>query len=68
VKNVVVIGGGSWGTAFARLLADRDCAVTLATRSAEDVAAIRATGHNPRYSPQVDLNCVEATTIDQAPV
>ena len=68
MKNVVVIGGGSWGTAFARLLADRDCSVTLATRSADDVAAIRATGHNPRYSPQVDLNGVEATTIDAAPI
>ena len=68
VRNVVVIGGGSWGTAFARLLADRDCSVTLATRSADDAAAIRETGHNPRYSPQVDLNGVEATTIAEAPL
>ena len=41
--NVVVVGGGSWGTAFARLLADHGHAVTLACRDAEQAAAIRAT-------------------------
>ena len=47
--NVVVVGGGSWGTAFARLLADRGHEVTLACRDAEQAAAIRETGRNPRY-------------------
>jgi glycerol-3-phosphate dehydrogenase (NAD(P)+) len=66
--NVVVIGGGCWGTCFARLLADRGFTVTLATRSAEHAAAIRAGGRNPRYLPQVDLADVAACSIEEAPV
>ncbi len=66
--EVVVVGGGSWGTGFSRLLAERGYEVTLALRSAEDARAIRETGRNPRYLPQVDLRGVAATTIDEAPV
>jgi len=68
VNSAVVIGGGSWGTGFSRLLADRGLAVTLATRSAEDAAGIRATGRNARFLPDVDLSDVAATTISEAPV
>ena len=39
--NVVVVGGGSWGTAFARLLVDHGHTVTLACRDGEQAAAIR---------------------------
>ena len=66
--RVVVVGGGSWGTGFSRLLADRGLEVTLALRSAEDARTIRETGRNPRYLPQVDLRGVAATTIEEAPV
>jgi glycerol-3-phosphate dehydrogenase (NAD(P)+) len=66
--KAVVVGGGSWGTAFARLLADCGYSVTLATRHAADAQAILATGHNPRYSKQVDLTGIDATTLDEAPV
>jgi glycerol-3-phosphate dehydrogenase (NAD(P)+) len=66
--NVVVVGGGSWGTAFARLLADHGHAVTLACRDAAQAAAIRATGRNPRYLTTVDLAGVDATTIESAPI
>jgi glycerol-3-phosphate dehydrogenase (NAD(P)+) len=66
--NVVVIGGGSWGTAFARLLADHGHAVTLACRDAEQVAAIRESGRNPRYLSSVDLTGVRASKIGDAPV
>jgi glycerol-3-phosphate dehydrogenase (NAD(P)+) len=65
---VVVVGGGSWGTGFSRLLADRGLEVTLAMRDAEQAAAIRDTGHNPRFLPGVDLSDVAATTIADAPV
>jgi glycerol-3-phosphate dehydrogenase (NAD(P)+) len=58
-----VVGAGSWGTAFARLLADRGHDVTLACRDAEHVTAIRETGHNPRYLSHVDLRDVSAVTI-----
>lgn len=65
--KVVVLGGGSWGTGFARLLAERGNEVTLATRSAADAAEIRKTGRNPRYLTQVDLSGIAATTIEEAP-
>jgi glycerol-3-phosphate dehydrogenase (NAD(P)+) len=68
VKNVVVVGGGSWGTGFSRLLADRGLSVTLATRTAEDAEAITQAGRNPRFLPDVDLSDVAACTIADAPV
>jgi len=55
-----VIGAGAWGTAFARLLADRGHEVTLACRDPGQAAAIAETGRNPR-APAVDLGGVEAT-------
>jgi glycerol-3-phosphate dehydrogenase (NAD(P)+) len=66
--RAVVVGGGSWGTGFSRLLADRDFEVTLATHHAADAEAIRATGHNPRFLPEIDLSDVAATTVADAPV
>ena len=66
--KAVVVGGGSWGTGFSRLLADRGFEVTLASHSAEDVAEIRRTGRNPRYLSQVDLSGIGASTIAEAPV
>ena len=41
--DVVVVGGGSWGTAFSRLLVDYGHAVTLACRDAAQVAEIAET-------------------------
>ena len=64
---MVVVGGGSWGTAFANLLVDNGHDVTLACRDPEQVAAIRDTGRNPRYLTGVDLSRVSATTIEAAP-
>ena len=58
--KALVVGGGSWGTAFARLLADRGHVVTLATHRAEDARAIEATGRNPRYLTHVSLADVTA--------
>jgi glycerol-3-phosphate dehydrogenase (NAD(P)+) len=65
--KTVVVGAGSWGTAFARLLADRGHAVTLAARDPDQAQAIRETGRNPRYQREVGLSDVAATTIDDAP-
>jgi glycerol-3-phosphate dehydrogenase (NAD(P)+) len=58
--HVVVVGGGSWGTAFSRLLADRGHEVTLACRDPAQAAAIAETGRNPRYLTTVDLRDVTA--------
>jgi glycerol-3-phosphate dehydrogenase (NAD(P)+) len=66
--DVVVVGGGSWGTAFARLLADHHHTVTLACRDPEQAAAIRETGRNPRYLTTVDLRGVAATSVEEAPL
>ena len=65
--NIVVIGAGAWGTAFACVLAARGHDVTLAGRDPNQAREIEATGHNPRYLPTADLSAVTATTIDQAP-
>ena len=65
--KAVVLGGGSWGTGFSRLLLDRGFEVTLAMHHAEDAQAIRETGRNPRYLTDVDLDGAQATTIADAP-
>jgi glycerol-3-phosphate dehydrogenase (NAD(P)+) len=65
---VTVIGGGSWGTAFSVVLRDHGHEVTLACRDPDQVAAITATGRNPRYLSHVDLLGIAATTIATAPV
>jgi glycerol-3-phosphate dehydrogenase (NAD(P)+) len=65
--RVVVVGGGSWGTVFASLLRDRGHEVTLACRDPEQVAAIRATGCNPRYARDVDLSGIDASVVTEAP-
>jgi glycerol-3-phosphate dehydrogenase (NAD(P)+) len=64
--RVAVVGGGSWGTAFSRLLADRGHEVTLACRDPEQVRAIREKGRNPRYLPDVDLSGVVPGTVPEA--
>ncbi len=66
--RVVVVGGGSWGTAFSRVLANREHEVVLACRDAEQAAAIAETGRNPRYLTSCDLRAVQATTIADAPI
>jgi glycerol-3-phosphate dehydrogenase (NAD(P)+) len=66
--KVVVVGGGSWGTAFAALLRDHGHDVTLACRDPEQARAIEETGHNPRYLTTTDLRGVRPVTIEEAPV
>jgi glycerol-3-phosphate dehydrogenase (NAD(P)+) len=66
--NVVVVGGGSWGSAFSVLLRDRGHDVTLACRDPEQAAAIAATGRNPRYQQSLDLAGVKAAALDDAPI
>ncbi|MBV8597728.1 MAG: NAD(P)-dependent glycerol-3-phosphate dehydrogenase [Actinobacteria bacterium] len=66
--KAVVLGSGTWGTGFARLLADRDVEVTLASHRADDARAIAETGRNPRYSSSVDLAGIASTTIADASV
>ncbi|MFF5717840.1 NAD(P)H-dependent glycerol-3-phosphate dehydrogenase [Streptomyces buecherae] len=63
MTRCAVFGAGSWGTAFAMVLADAGCEVTLWARRPEVVDAIN-TGHaNPDYLPDATLpDTVRATT------
>src|SRR5690348_8619321 len=60
--RAVVVGGGTWGTGFARLLADRSFDVTLAVRDPDVARTITETGRNPHYSRGIDLSGIAATT------
>ena len=63
MTRAAVLGAGSWGTTFAKVLADAGCAVTLHARRAELVAAITADGENADYLPGVRLpESLRATT------
>ncbi len=63
----LVVGAGSWGTAFTRVLLDRGHDVVLACHTREQARAIAETGRNPRSLERVDLRGVEAVTVDEAP-
>jgi glycerol-3-phosphate dehydrogenase (NAD(P)+) len=62
-----VVGGGSWGTAFARLLLERGHEVALAVRDPDQARAIAETGLNPRYLPDVDLSGIRAVALPEIP-
>ncbi|WP_381793774.1 NAD(P)H-dependent glycerol-3-phosphate dehydrogenase [Streptomyces niveus] len=63
MTRVAVFGTGSWGTAFAMILADAGCEVTLWARRREVVDAVNNTRTNPGYLPGVELpSSVRATT------
>ncbi|MEV0777026.1 NAD(P)H-dependent glycerol-3-phosphate dehydrogenase [Streptomyces sp. NPDC050433] len=63
MTRVAVFGTGSWGTAFAMILADAGCEVTLWARRPEVVDAVNNTRTNPDYLPGVELpSSVRATT------
>jgi glycerol-3-phosphate dehydrogenase (NAD(P)+) len=63
----LVVGAGSWGTAFTRVLLDRGHDVVLACHTSDQAQTIAAMGRNPRYLERVDLSGATAVTIDDAP-
>ena len=63
----LVVGAGSWGTAFTRVLLERGHDVVLACRSREQAEAIASSGRNPRYLQSVDLGAAEAVALAEAP-
>jgi glycerol-3-phosphate dehydrogenase (NAD(P)+) len=63
----LVVGAGSWGTGFARVLLDRRHEVVLGCHTAEQAAAIAQTGRNPRYLTHVDLSSTTAVQLSDAP-
>jgi glycerol-3-phosphate dehydrogenase (NAD(P)+) len=63
----LIAGAGSWGTAFAHVLLERDHEVVLGCHHAEQAAAINETGRNPRYLSIVDLRKATAVPLAEAP-
>lgn len=61
---VAVLGAGSWGTTFAKVLADAGSDVTLWARRPEVAETIRATATNPEYLPGVRLPAGLRATTD----
>ena len=51
--NFVIVGGGSWGTAFARVLQNREHDVTLACRDPEQARVDRRDGPEPALPPSL---------------
>jgi glycerol-3-phosphate dehydrogenase (NAD(P)+) len=63
IQRVAVLGAGSWGTTFAKVLADAGRDVVLWARRPEIAEAITESRCNPEYLPDVELPPLEATTI-----
>ncbi|MEU4889119.1 MULTISPECIES: NAD(P)H-dependent glycerol-3-phosphate dehydrogenase [Streptomyces] len=66
MTRCAVYGTGSWGTAFAMVLGDAGCEVTLWGRRAEVVDAVNSTRTNPGYLPGVELPPTVRATTDPA--
>ncbi|MFF4388409.1 NAD(P)-dependent glycerol-3-phosphate dehydrogenase [Streptomyces sp. NBC_00853] len=64
--KATVFGTGSWGTAFAIVLADAGCEVTLWGRRREVVDSINTGRTNPDYFPGVELPANLRATTDPA--
>jgi glycerol-3-phosphate dehydrogenase (NAD(P)+) len=63
----LVVGAGSWGTAFTRVLLDRGHEVVLACHTAEQAEGIARNGWNPRYLQNVDLRGADPVPLSAAP-
>jgi glycerol-3-phosphate dehydrogenase (NAD(P)+) len=62
MTRAAVLGAGSWGTTFAKVLADAGCRVTLLARRPELAEAICAARENADYLPGIRLpDAVHAT-------
>ncbi|RAJ63438.1 glycerol-3-phosphate dehydrogenase (NAD(P)+) [Streptomyces sp. Amel2xB2] len=66
MTKAAVFGTGSWGTAFAMVLADAGCDVTLWGRRAELAEAVNTRRVNPDYLPETELPVRVRATTDPA--
>jgi glycerol-3-phosphate dehydrogenase (NAD(P)+) len=68
MKRSAVLGAGAWGTALAKVLADKGERVTLFARRAELAEQLRRQGENERYLPGVPLpaNLTATDDLDEA--
>jgi len=65
-RRIAVLGGGSFGTAMAKVLAENGHSVNFWMRNPEQVEAIRSTRTNARYFPEVTLEGDIRPTTDFA--
>jgi glycerol-3-phosphate dehydrogenase (NAD(P)+) len=63
-SRVAVLGAGSWGTTFAKVLGDAGSEVTVWARREAIASAIREYGTNPDYLPSVRLPARVTATSD----
>jgi glycerol-3-phosphate dehydrogenase (NAD(P)+) len=63
-KKIAVLGGGSFGTAIAQVLAGNGHSVRLWMRDADQAHRIRETGRNERYFPDQPLSRLIEPVID----
>ena len=66
MTRAAVLGAGSWGTTFAKVLADAGCDVMLHARRAELAKSITEDGENRDYLPGVRLPSAVRATADAA--
>ncbi|WP_255621230.1 NAD(P)H-dependent glycerol-3-phosphate dehydrogenase [Pseudonocardia sp. DSM 110487] len=66
VRRVAVLGAGSWGTTFAKVMADAGREVRLWARRPEVAAAVNERHANPDYLPGIALPSLLTATSDPA--
>jgi glycerol-3-phosphate dehydrogenase (NAD(P)+) len=66
MTRAAVLGAGSWGTTFAKVLADAGCDVTLHARRPELAKSITEDGENRDYLPGIRLPSTVRATADAA--
>ena len=64
MSKAAVLGAGSWGTAFAKVLAEAGTDVTIWARRAEVAQAIGERHENPDYLPGIALPASLRATTD----
>jgi len=64
--RAAVMGMGSWGTAFAMVLADAGNDVVVWGRDAPAVATVNSQHRNPRFHPGIDLPITLSATADSS--
>src|SRR3954452_18518073 len=64
--RAAVLGAGSWGTTFAKVLADAGCDVALYARRPELAKSITDDGENRDYLPGIRLPSAVRATADPA--